>query len=570
MTLNITADIVSKIIENDDFKHWLRSRRWFGEKSLQKFNVKLESCYIIPHNSLEEIPSVEYAIVITVISISDDDEANYFLPLCIVKSHESIEGQIDSFNLIQERMVKIDLGGGSSSYSIFEAEFLSNFWNLVFTESKEFTESSDINYQPIIDFCKNIPKKSLKFNIQELGGSDTTNIVLKLEISQIDSVIEPNEYSSIVIKSYRKFVPHIEIEMLITLNQNYFTAAPKILGTLNFQHLSVISILSFRENQGDLGLIYWNDLNSLFDYYLENLDQLRGLNSEKMNHQWEFKFKEYCDNSLRTSQEIGTFLKQMHECLINEESNEFKLESITPETESFLFTQFKSLIADIIGSVDFLKETGVINNENVIESLVGISSRFDKKDYFLKLKDVKVQRIHQDLHMSQILLSTSPDSQFIVLDFEGDPQLSIDDQKRKYPIEKDLASLLRSLDYIKLFSLIDGIKQHYREPSDQIAQNLLLSFYLNRKPENISDDDFIILKNLIKIGERWQTKISELITISYYKYEELLNMKMFLIDLFTIERCLSELNYEIRFRPENVIVPYLGLKRMFSKDFLID
>ena len=126
------------------------------------------------------------------------------------------------------------------------------------------------------------------------------------------------------------------------------------------------------------------------------------------------------------------------------------------------------------------------------------------------------------------------------------------------------------MDYIKLFSLIDAIKQYFKEPSDQKAQNLLISMYMNHKLDYISDDDFVILKNVIKIGERWQTKISDLITISYYKIEELLNMKKFLIDLFTIERCLSELNYEVRFRPENVVVPYLGLKRILSRDFLVD
>ena len=44
-----------------------------------------------------------------------------------------------------------------------------------------------------------------------------------------------------------------------------------------------------------------------------------------------------------------------------------------------------------------------------------------------------------------------------------------------------------------------------------------------------------------------------------------LNLNYILITYFYIERTLYELNYEILFRPNKIIVPILGLKEIIDK-----
>ena len=42
-----------------------------------------------------------------------------------------------------------------------------------------------------------------------------------------------------------------------------------------------------------------------------------------------------------------------------------------------------------------------------------------------------------------------------------------------------------------------------------------------------------------------------------------------LIHVFTLERILNEMNYELRYRPENVLIPILGLQEFTSQKFTI-
>jgi len=559
MLLNISKEIVLEIINTNEFKHWLKNRRWFGEKNLLDFDIKLNSLYIVPN---EFITPHNCAIIFTVINIDSNKESNYFLPLCILKSFDSLNEESNTLRLIKQKCLILDLSEKTKELILFEAEFFPNFWKILFSN---FNKLAEINCEIFSEKFKNLLLDDFQVKIKELGEAKTTNIVLKLEIDKPNDKNSTGSLNQLVVKSYRKYAPHIEVEMLKTLNNNNFNAAPNMLGLISFKEYNVLNFMNFIENEGDVGLIYWNELNDLFDFYLNNPDELNEIDFVKNTNLLELKLKEYCRNSIQFSGKLGDYLKYLHQCLINNESNEFSLEKIDQETETLILNQFKSLLSDIIKGLNFSKELEIIKTEEIIASLVNISSIMDNKDYFLKIKDVKTQRIHQDLHMAQILIKLEENSELIITDFEGDPQLSIMEQKRKYPVEKDLASLLRSLDYIKLLSLIGVIKYYIKETSDQISKKILLSLYKEQKPTALLEKDYIFLKNLVNIGDFWQFWQSNLISIAYYKSEELYQMKKFLINFFSIQRCLMELLYEIKFRPENIMIPFLGLKKILLK-----
>lgn len=59
-----------------------------------------------------------------------------------------------------------------------------------------------------------------------------------------------------------------------------------------------------------------------------------------------------------------------------------------------------------------------------------------------------LQRVHGDYHLGQVLRSTDGDGgRWYVLDFEGEPQASADEKTRPDLALRDLAGMLRSLDY---------------------------------------------------------------------------------------------------------------------------
>jgi len=571
MEFKISKELVLKIINSEDFKQWLINRRWFGEKNIIDFTIELKHLYIFPLKFLIGNQPKDYDFIFTVINIDSDKEITYFLPLCLIKSFDSLKSDIKSLNLIKQKLLKLDLGENLKDIILFEAEFFPGLWKIVFSKFNNLNSSVDINYECFSDKLKNLSTKNLAIDIQELGSANTTNIVLKLNLNKKNDKNNPKNLSQLVIKSYRKYKPHIEAEMLKTLNSNKFDAVPTILGLIKFKQLDIISIMNFIENQGDVGLIYWNDLNDLLDFYLSNPIELSEKEFEKIKDQVEMKLIDYCKKSIKTSERLGFFLREMHNKLLIDESENFKSEIVNKETVNDLQSQFKSLISEIISSLNFLKESHIINNDKIIEPLVNLTSKMDNRDYFLKIQDSKAQRIHQDLHMAQILISAmNNNSNFIITDFEGDPQLSIMEQRKKYPVEKDIASLLRSLDYIKLFSLIDSIKHFINETSNQISKKILFSLHQEQKPTALYVKDYIFLKNLVNVGEYWQIFISDSIIRNYYKSDVLSKMKKYLINLFSIQRCLMELNYEIKFRPENIVIPLLGLKGIFpDKNFLL-
>jgi len=147
---------------------------------------------------------------------------------------------------------------------------------------------------------------------------------------------------------------------------------------------------------------------------------------------------------------------------------------------------------------------------------------------------------------------------FYFIDFEGDPQLTITEKKAKFPIEKDLGSFLRSLSYIKFNTLLNFIEKKIVEKQKfEVPEEFLFSIYF-RKSAKITKKH-TTLEFLLKLLNAWENRMMRKI------FDISLNLHFTLINYFTIERALHELDYELLFRPRNIIVPILGLKELIDK-----
>src|SRR5439155_11556854 len=149
-------------------------------------------------------------------------------------------------------------------------------------------------------------------------------------------------------------------------------------------------------------------------------------------------------------------------------------------------------------------------------------------------------RHHGDFHLGQMLIVK--DDVFII-DFEGEPRRSLDERCRKAPAARDVAGLLRSIDYSATAALDRALKIAPDEHG-KIAQAL---------------DD-------------WRRRAVDAVLDAYH--ERLSDPRLWpadrqqadrLLDFFLLEKAFYEIEYELAYRPDWLRVPIAGALRILSQ-----
>ncbi len=149
-------------------------------------------------------------------------------------------------------------------------------------------------------------------------------------------------------------------------------------------------------------------------------------------------------------------------------------------------------------------------------------------------------RFHGDYHLGQ-LLYTGRD--FVVIDFEGESTRPLTDRRRKRSPLRDVASMLRSFDYVTQSALADG----------------------GLRPEDAA--------RLRPWARLWHLWVSAAFVRSYL---EAAGPAVFLprdradvgllLDFYLLKRCVNELRYELTVRPERAKVPLRGLRQLLQTE----
>jgi maltose alpha-D-glucosyltransferase/alpha-amylase len=149
-------------------------------------------------------------------------------------------------------------------------------------------------------------------------------------------------------------------------------------------------------------------------------------------------------------------------------------------------------------------------------------------------------RHHGDYHLGQVLVA---ENDFVIIDFEGEPARPIDERRRKHSALRDVAGMLRSIDY---------------------AAHIAMENLTQERPH---DRD-----TLLPYTRQWSTLTSQAFLDGYLEavagcgvYPEDSDAGNALIQLFTLEKVLYEVTYELGSRPAWVSIPLHGLL-----DFLLD
>ena len=577
MSSDFDRNLIQQVINSNEFKAWLISRRWFGDKLLLS---NLEFRIVIKYFEF-----ISDRIFITVITVEKEKYTkSYFLPLIyyhkitdILEPIENIRQNIVKLteNTFSKMLIRTIPEEGQSNVfpvNLIEAEYCLFFWKKIFFEKEisEFFPSMSLNltlytdqFQDEINMkqVQNLIEASLypdryELSLEQLGGGNTTNLLFLLSIKNLN--VPNSSPISYVVKSYKEYLESFEPRILFVLVKNKFPNAPKIYGTLKFHEKETIGILENVPNIGNVGDIYWNELNNMINRVYKDLDTDYSYLDDKQKR-IEI-IKENCSESLKVSEQIGVQIKYLHKAMILSDQIQFDKEIVdSVEYLRNYTTKLNSMITTIEFKMKKRSERSFFKSPKISSILIDIKDIIEKFRAEFQVPQIVIQPVHQDLHMQQILYNkTNGQYQFYFIDFEGDPQLTPEEKKNKFPIEKDLGSFLRSLSYIKFNTLLHLIEEKIVDPKKfEVPEEFLFSLYF-RKTSKITQTHKI-LEMIMKLLNSWENRLMAKL------FDESLNLHFILINYFTIERTLHELDYELLFRPNKIIVPILGLKEIVDK-----
>jgi maltose alpha-D-glucosyltransferase/alpha-amylase len=157
-------------------------------------------------------------------------------------------------------------------------------------------------------------------------------------------------------------------------------------------------------------------------------------------------------------------------------------------------------------------------------------------------RDVRAAKIrhHGDFHLGQMLIVK--DDVFII-DFEGEPRRSLAERRRKAPAARDVAGLMRSLDYSATAALERATKL---APED----NGKVARALDEWRERATASVLTAYREAMTDPRLWPQDATEADRM---------------LDFFLLEKAFYEIEYELAHRPDWLRVPLAGTCRILAR-----
>ena len=253
-------------------------------------------------------------------------------------------------------------------------------------------------------------------------------------------------------------------------------------------------------------------------------------------------------------QTIGTFLEsarvlgdrtgELHLALGAGEEPDFAPEPFSPHYQRSLYQSMRNLVVENFELLkqqrdalppDLHEEAGAIL---ALED--GVLARF-KQLYTGRLEAMRT-RVHGDFHLGQVL---STGSNFVILDFEGEPARALSARRLKRSPISDVAGMVRSLHYAVHTALQTQVKRGVLTPENRagVAQWALF----------------------------WRRWISACYVRAYLQTmsgSRLLPVRRgeleVLLDAYLIDKAVYELGYELNNRPDWLRIPFEGIGELMS------
>ncbi len=509
-----------KTFSTEILEDYILKKRWYAGKS-----STLKYIEVVDHGKLSSEKNTFYGVLIE-INFSEAFFQDYFIPLSFIPDSKD---KLETNTVIAPVTFK-----GEEGYLI-DALHIEDFRHLVFDKIMAYT--SDQEDDKVI-FHRSETVKPAKYKSSKFMGGEQSNT----------SIIYNEKF---VMKFFRRIYtsknPDYEISRFLTEKSN-FKNTPAYVGSINLALVNgdtiTLSLMQdLLENEGDAWKYMLQELKSVFS------------NIEKKK----IKVNNLPDIPLYQRQPINTippeiidfaglniFLKVSKLALRTAEMH-IALGSDMQDT-AFTPTKYNGDYAVWLKNrLIYMFQNRLNTIENNMHKLDGEALKLandflDKKkeirEHFLnfdwtKMKSERI-RIHGDYHLGQVLVDHDD---FYLLDFEGEPESTIQDRKVKQPPLKDVAGMFRSFHYAIYSTIFNNTGSFSTSQEEMFKAGEVLYKYM--------------------IGVFMETYVdkvqTENLNIGYKQEIE------FLLDYCLLEKAVYELGYELNSRPRWTIIPLRGI-----------
>lgn len=379
-----------------------------------------------------------------------------------------------------------------------------------------------LEFRPTSKFSEEPVKQPVNIRAVETEQSNSTALV-------------DNDY---VVKIYRKLDPGInpEIEIGRFLTEVAgFTNTPALLGSVELvegnQKSAIAIVHAFVQNQGEA----WTVTTGYLDRFVDE-QRLLAASAHSRGSKEQVPY-------LRYMSQIGRRVAEMHLALAsNSELADFAPEPTGP-------SDVRRWIDDMMGRAERIFDTLKERRDSIKEAdrpLIDqlLAHRANLRDHLNALLPADIDglniRHHGDFHLGQILIVKDD---IFIIDFEGEPRRALDERRRKAPAARDVAGLIRSIDY----SVTAALERALRVAPDEQG----------------------------KLGAalaEWRDRSAAVFLAAYR--ETMTNARLWpadpraaeqLLNFFLLEKAFYEIEYELAYRPDWLRVPLMGILRILSQ-----
>jgi maltose alpha-D-glucosyltransferase/alpha-amylase len=497
------------VLERDVLPAFLASRRWYADRGRQATTHIVATIPIVATD-----PDLGVALLE---AKGKRETANYLLPLTIKWTRFDPERQNPSALAAVRRGPREGTLLDASADPIFIARLLENLRAARTTEA----DHCRIAFAPTATFLKDGP-----LPIQDVRAVDTEQ--------SNTTVLVGTDY---VVKLFRRLEPGLnpEIEVGHFLTETVaFSHAPPLLGTVELEEngarSAVAVVHGFVQNQGDA----WTVTSAYLDRFVE---EQRLLTAEAAGHSDEQVAY------LRRMDHVGRRVAELQLALASRDDiAAFAPEPIAADdvrnwTEGILQRADRALGELARRRLDLAE-----NDRQLVDALLSYrdSLRARLRELLPETVDAMKIRHHGDFHLGQMLIVKDDVS---IIDFEGEPRRSLEDRRRKAPAARDMAGLIRSIDYSATAALERALKSapdehgklaHALEDWREHSVAAFMSAY------RLALSDTRLWPQSVEAADR-------------------------LLDFFLLEKAFYEIEYELAHRPDWLRVPLAGTWRILSR-----